>query len=281
MLCLFYTDLLLVLIYFIYLHMNFWTISESFTFQVGTETQFTPTDCFSDAVSPGAAPYPYPETPLAGCVSGSILSHGSRTRCVSESTLAVMQWSARDTDSGFQTLPVTGGLRQGRRAASLRLGNNNHCDLTSRSAARRTRSPRRGFVGVATAGSLRQSDAGCRGANALGAAEYRRRSSGKVMRACRGANALGAAGFRRRSNRKVMRVAAGRTRSALRSSVGVSPADGKSDAGVPRSKMLDAAEVQQRSARTAMLACRGAACSTRPEWSSFSYVNLNLLLRAS
>ena len=60
--------------------------------------------------------------------------------------------------------------------------------------------------------------------------------------------------------RKVMRGAAGRTRSAGRGFVGVAL---QSDAGVPRSNMLDAAEVQQRSARKAMRACRGAACSPR------------------
>ena len=52
----------------------------------------------------------------------------------------------------------------------------------------------------------------------LGAAESRRH---KMMRGCCGANALGAAGFRRRSNGKVMRGAAERTRSARQSIVGV------------------------------------------------------------
>ena len=44
--------------------------------------------------------------------------------------------------------------------------------------------------------------------------------------------------------------------------------------------MLNAAEVEQRSSpKAAMLACSGA-CLTRPEWSSFSHVNVNVLLLA-
>ena len=51
---------------------------------------------------------------------------------------------------------------------------------------------------------------------------------------------------------------------------------------VMQSKMLDAAEVQQRSARKVMWACHRAACSTRQEWWSFpSYVNVNVLLQVS
>ena len=49
--------------------------------------------------------------------------------------------------------------------------------------------------------------------------------------------------------------------------------------------MLDsdvaAVQVQRRSAAKAMQACHGATCSTRPDWSLFSYVNVYVLLQAS
>ena len=75
-----------------------------------------------------------------------------------------------------------------------------------------------------------------------------------------------------------MWIAAERTRSSHRNFVGVAQ---QSDAGVQLNNMLDAEEVQQCSYHKAMLVCSRAACSTRLEWSSFSYVNVNVLLRVS